>query len=184
MINKVEYQAYDDNKNLLDLSICNDSNIQIFYSIKNSLDINTISNFKNSGIDIFNINDSFFNDICHPYSDSNNDIVLEDRIKDIYQNYSICEEECNYNEIITEYMTIECDCKVKNNLTINESSLNLEKYDDINIDSNFGLIKCYNLVFSFDGKLNNIGFWIFLILVISHIPLLFSYFFKGIQPIK
>ena len=107
LINKVEYQAYDDNRNVLDLSLCNDSNIQIFYAIKsNSLDINTISFFKNSGIDILNINDSFFNDICHPYSDSVNDIILEDRIKYIYQNYTACGEECTYNEILTEYKKI------------------------------------------------------------------------------
>ena len=49
-----------------------------------------ISRFKDLGVDIFNINDSFFNDICHPYSDSKNDIILEDRIIDIYQNYSLC----------------------------------------------------------------------------------------------
>ena len=65
--NNVGYQVHDDNKNLLDLSLCNDSNIQIFHSIKNSslIDLNSISSFKNIGIDILNINDSFFNDICH-----------------------------------------------------------------------------------------------------------------------
>ena len=84
LVNKVEYQVYDDNKTLLDLSICKDIDIEISYAMKdNSLDMNSISEFKDRGIDIFNIDDSFFNDICHPYSDSNNDIVLEDRIKDI-----------------------------------------------------------------------------------------------------
>ena len=118
LINKVEYQVYDDNKTLLNLSICNDSNIQIFHAIKGSslIDVDTIDAFKDSGIDIFNLSDSFFNDICLPYSDSNNDITLKDRIADIYQNYTICDEDCTYNEINTEYMTISCDCKVKNNI--------------------------------------------------------------------
>ena len=185
LVNQVEYQAYDDNKNLLDLSLCNDSNIQIFYALKdNTLDINYISSFQDSGIDIFNINDSFFNDICHSYSESNNDVVLEDRIKYIYQNYSLCDDGCTYNEINTENMTVSCDCKVKTNLTTNESSFSVEKLDNIDIDSNFALIKCYNLVFSFKGKLKNIGFWIFLILVLMHIPLLITYFYKGIKPIE
>ena len=185
LINQVEYQAYDDNKKLIDLSICNDSNIIIFYALKNnSLDKDYISRFKDLGVDIFNINDSFFNDICHPYSNSKNDIILEDRIIDIYQNYSLCEDKCTYKEINTEHMTISCDCKIKANMSLNESSFNLEKLDELNTESNFGLIKCYKLVFSFKGKNNNIGFWIFLILVLAHIPILFFYFYKGIKSIK
>ena len=168
LVNNVQYQVYDDNKTLLDLSLCKDSKIQIFHSIKDTslIDINSISSFKDLGIDIFNINDSFFYDICHPYSDSKNDVILKDRIKDIYQNYSLCEDECTYNEINTEYMTISCVCDIKTYITTNDSSRNLEKIDDIELESNFGIIKCFNLVFSFDGKLKNIGFWIFLFLVI------------------
>ena len=149
---------------LLNLSLCKDIEIEITYAMKdNSLDMNSISKFNNTGIDVFNINDSFFNDICHPYSDSNNDIVLEDRIKDIYQNYSLCEEGCSYNGIDLVNKTISCDCKVKTNMSLNgSSSITLIYFDDIKIESNFGLIKCYQLVFSFKGKLTNIGFWIFL----------------------
>ena len=135
-----------------------------------------ISDFNNTGIDIFNINNSFFKDICHPYSDSNNDVILKDRIKYIYQNYSLCDDACIYNYIDFGNKTISCDCKVKNDLNTNESSLNLEQLDKIDIESNFGLIKCFNLVFSLEGKLTNIGFWIFLLLVIIHIPLLFCFF--------
>ena len=185
LVNQVEYQVYNNNKTLLDLSVCNDAEIQIYYSLKdNLLDIDYISSFKDSGVDILNINDSFFNDICHPYSDSNNDLVLEDRIKYIYQNYSLCDGDCIYNEFNVQYNTILCDCKVKSNLSTDETQLNLEQFDDIEIESNFGLIKCYELIFSLEGKLNNIGFWIFLVLVIAHIPLLFSFFHKGLKPVK
>ena len=41
--------------------------------------------------------------------------------------------------------------------------------------SNFGVIKCYNLVFSLAGKLTNIGFWFFGVMIISHIPLYIMY---------
>ena len=185
LVNQVEYQVYNDNKTLLDLSECNDVEIQIYYSLKdNSLDIDYISSFKDSGVDILNINDSFFNDICHPYSDSNDDLILEDRIKYIYQNYSLCDGDCIYNEFNAQYKTILCDCKIKSNLSIDESQLKFEQFDDIEIESNFGLIKCYELVFSLKGKLNNIGFWIFLVLVIAHIPLLFGFFHKGLKPVK
>ena len=185
LTNKIEYQVYDDKKNNLDLSKCNNSNIEILFSLNDkSLDINSISDFQNLGIDIFNINDSFFNDICHPYSNSENDVILKDRIKDFYQNYSLCDEGCNYNGFIIENNSISCNCKIKTNISLNESIINLLNYSDIKIDSNFDIIKCYNLVFSTKGKSENIGFWIFLFLVIILIILLILNFYKGIEPIK
>ena len=185
LTNKLEYQVYDDKKNILNLSKCN-SNIQILFSLNNnnSLDLNSISDFQNSGIDIFNINDSFFNDICYPHSNSENDVILKDRIKDIYQNYSLCDEGCNYNAFIIENKSISCDCKLKTNISLNESIMSLPSFSDIKTDSNFDIIKCYNLVFSSKGKSNNIGFWIFLFLIIILIILLILHFYKGIKPIK
>ena len=123
------------------------------------------------------------NYICNSYSDSKNDIVLEDRIKDIYQNYSLCDQGCEYKEFNIENMTISCDCKVKTNISLNETYLNIVRFDDIKIESNFGPIKCYNLVFSFKGKVNNIGFWILLAFEIIQIPLLLYYCCKGVETI-
>ena len=57
LINQVEYQAFDGNKTLLNLSLCENVNIQIIYSIKNKslIDIDSVNYFKQNGIDIFNI---------------------------------------------------------------------------------------------------------------------------------
>jgi tyrosine-protein phosphatase YwqE len=61
LINQVEYQAYDGNTTLLNLSICDDVNINMIYAIKNSsyslIDFESANNFKKLGIDVFNIND-------------------------------------------------------------------------------------------------------------------------------
>ena len=54
-----------------------------------------INSLKNLGIDIFNINDSFFWDVCEPYSNEENDLILEDRIKDLYQNYSYVKKDAD-----------------------------------------------------------------------------------------
>ena len=185
LINQVEYQAYDGNKTLLDLSICDDTNIQVIYSIKNKslINLDTTNYFQNIGVDIFNINDSFFNDICEPYSESGDDLILEDRIKDIYQNYSLCEQGCTYNKIDLINLTISCQCEVKNNISIVTKTLNVEKASG-GSSTNFDVIKCYNLVFSLNGKDKNIGFWIFFLFFLAHFPLLFYYFIKGIKPIK
>ena len=184
LINKVEYQAYDDNKKQLNLSLCKDDYITITHSIKSSslFDVVSASLFKDLGIDIFNINDSFFTDVCHSYSDSENDMTLKDRIRKIFQNFSLCEEGCYYNEIDLENMTITCDCKVKTDLNVDDIAITLLPFQ--NKSANFQIIKCYNLVFSLKGKLLNIGFWIFLILVTLHIPLLIVYCCEGIKPVK
>ena len=79
-------------------------------------------------------------------------------------------------------MTIVCDCKVKENITTVLTPIHLEHSEGSS--TNFDVIKCYNLVFSFNGKLNNIGFWILGILVMAHGPILIYYFFKGIKPVR
>ena len=93
-VNKVEHQAFDEQKHKIDLSQCNNSNIKILYGIKNNsyLDMSVVKSFKDSDIDVFNISDEFFNDICYSYSENGNDLILEDRIKDIYQDFTLCEE--------------------------------------------------------------------------------------------
>ena len=187
LVNQIGYQAYDDKKNPLNLSLCNDTNIQVFYLIKSnsSLDLSSVSSFKDSNVDIFNIQDDFFNDICTSYSDySGNDVILEDRVNDIYQNYSLCEEGCTYNESNLELMIITCDCKVKENLTTNLTEMTLVQKDELETSSPFEIIKCYQLVFSGKNKSKNVGFIVFTFLFLLHIPFLFLYFYRGIKPIK
>ena len=98
--NKIQYFLYDKNKIEIDLSICKDDNINIHYKINNGylLNLERISYFDSLGINIFNRADPFFNDICFPYSENNRDMVLQDRIKYIYQNYSICDIGCKYEK--------------------------------------------------------------------------------------
>ena len=187
LINQVEYEAYDDNFTKLNLNLCKDVNIQIYYAIKEdmliNIDVETINSLKNKGVDVFNINDSFFWDVCQPYSsDKGNDLILEDRIKDLYQNYSLCEEGCTYNDLSLENMTILCDCKIKENITTVVSEINLDKIK-YETTSNFDIIKCYDIIFKFKLKITNIGFWIFTILLILHFPLIFYYFYTGVEPV-
>ena len=183
LINQIEYEAYSQNFTKLNLSLCKDIKIQIIYSIKDNIlnNMEKILSLQNSGIDVFNINDSFFWDVCQPFSDSENDVILEDRIKYLYQNISLCEQGCTYNKINLENMTVLCDCKIKENIVTVLSEINLDqiKYETT---SNFDIIKCFNIIFKFKLKKSNIGFWIFTILLIVYISLLFFYCYFGIKP--
>ena len=61
LYNQIKYFIYDEQMKELDLSLCQDIETQIHYAIKNNtnLDISSISNFKDKGIDIFDLRDKF-----------------------------------------------------------------------------------------------------------------------------
>ena len=191
--NKVQYVVYDENNNELDLSVCNDEKIKINYALRNdtTLDTTKLKSFGDKGIDILNSSHPFFNDICFSYStDEGSDMVLKDRISDVYQNFSICDSGCEYESVNTEQMTVACSCSVSNNIDSDsdESEDTGTNFKNILLnlfeDSTFGVIKCYNLVFNVSNKSNNIGFWLFTIIIVIHLPLYIRFFDKGISPIK
>ena len=185
LINQVEYQVYDEQKRQLDLSFCNNTNLKIFYGIKNNsdLDMSVLNSFKDSGVNVFNLSDEFFNDVCYPYSEGGTDLILEDRVKEIYQNFTLCEEGCSYDSIDIYYMLISCQCNVKENMTTIVTEIQEEAAEKIT-SLNFEIIKCYNLVFSFNGKMKNIGFWILSIFFVVYILSMIIYFYNGIKPVK
>ena len=61
LYNQIKYFIYDEQMKELDLSLCQDIETQSHYAIKNNtnLDISSISNFKDKGIDIFDLRDKF-----------------------------------------------------------------------------------------------------------------------------
>ena len=187
LYNQIKYFTYDDQKKELDLSLCEDIETKIHYMIKNDskLDTSTINEFKNIGVDIFNIRDVFFTDICYSYSDSDNDMILEDRIKYIYQNYSLCEEGCTYNNIDIEKMSITCDCKIQGNFSTITTPLIYDQINEVSyLDSNIAVAKCYNLVFTLKNKHKNIGFILLSILFLIYLIFLIYFLSKGMKPIS
>ena len=76
--------------------------------------------YSNYGIDIYDPQNEFFNDICYPYAEDSDMLLSERRIK-YYQNVSLCESNCIYEGIDydkqlfygrTQYDAPEVDCKV------------------------------------------------------------------------
>ena len=186
LTNQIEYEIYIENKTKLDLSYCNNVSIKIKYEIKKPslLNKDMISHYSDMNIDIFNIEDQFFNDICIPFSNENSDIILKDRILDIYQNYSLCDNNCKFESINLELMSVSCSCQVKREINMKETKPVLATMiKDSFKDSNFGIIKCYSLVFNLKTKFKNIGFLIFLVFTLIFIILYILYFIHGIKSI-
>ena len=186
LTNQVEYAIYNNKRDKLDLSYCEDVRIKVIYDIKNEdlLNKTNIEYYSELGIDIFDIHDSFFNDLCYPYSILNSDIILKDRVLDIYQNYSLCDKGCQYESIDIEGLTIACYCEVKTEISTEISEPVFEEaIKNTFKDSNFGVLRCYNLVFNLNNKSDNIGFFIILFFIICHIICYIIYFISGIKSI-
>ena len=184
---KIEYAVFNENKKRLNLSVCKNEKIEINYQLdETKINQTKVNYYSNLGIDVFDIKSDFFNDLCYPYSEKGSDIILKDRLSDIYENYSMCENNCEYNGINYSRNTIICICDVKTELnTNNDDPLKLNQMViDTFKGSNLAVIKCYELVFDFRNKFNNIGFCIFTCLIIIHIPIYIYYFFNNITPIQ
>ena len=184
---KIEYAVFDENKKRLNLSVCKNEKIEINYQLdQEKINQTKVNYYSNLGIDIFDIKSEFFNDLCYPYSEKGSDLILKDRVSDIYENYSMCENNCEYNGIDYSRKTIICKCDVKTE--INSTHDNPFQLNQMVIDtfkgSNLAVIKCYELVFDFRNKYNNIGFCIFTFLIIIHIPIYIYYIIYNISPIQ
>ena len=143
-----------------------------------------ISYYSDLGIDLFDINDSFFKDICYPFSISDSDIILKDRVSDLYQNYSLCDTGCEYDEIDIVNMSVTCTCKIKTEINTKVSEPALSKMVELTFkNSNFDVITCYKLVFNFKNKIHNIGFLIISIFIILNIICFILNFCSGFKSI-
>ena len=181
LVNQIEYRAYDENKISLNLDLCN-KNMTIYYSFKNDTKekLDLINNFKKKGIDILNINDPFFNDLCSSYSESGKDLTLNNRIEEFYKNYTFCEKNCKLEEILYEDKMMVCNCTIKNNLDVKYFNFDLYNYKKTK-DMNYKIVKCTE---AFSSLKNNIGFWTFLLLMILNIILLILFCCLSIKEFK
>ena len=152
----------------------------------------TIEKFFEMGINIFDINESFFNDICFLYAEKRGDMVLDDRIHFIYQNYSLCEKGCKIHEINIVSYEFTCECsesirkeqenkenkKDDDDLELHEeftSDTIAEEFSNIFFETNFGVLRCFKDLLNLKTFVHNIGSMITLIFI--GIQLICSTFF-------
>ena len=159
------YNPYTTEK--LNLSLCSNVKINTYSAHYPSEESKSkIKQLNELGYDLYNINDNFYQDICSPFtSDNGTDILLSDRKSDFYQNISLCENNCTYKGYDLDKNRVQCECSVKEEIKVEESSNNdniLENLFSASTFSNIKLIKCYKLVFSAKGQNDNKGSIIFL----------------------
>ena len=195
-INKVEYFIYDYKGNELNVSLCNTIKVNIYTPIINPELINWDLAFELSkeGINIFDPDSEFFNNICSPFTNEfNSDVTLGDRRNDYFQNITFCNDECESSEIFFNNKSVNCICSAGLHNENEEINLNDDKINIKNMGkafkkglykSNIVVLKCFNLVFNKKLILINIGFWIMISLIFIQIILFLIFIRKGLKPIK
>ena len=202
----VEYEIYNyNNSEKLNLDYCKDIKINIFFPIQ--LDNRTIILYNNlnlSGYNLFDSNDSFYNDICSLYTTVNGtDITLKDRQNLYYnQSLSLCQEDgCTYDYYDYELNKVKCKCSISktsvemegekgNNFitTIVEIYNNKEIIKDIfslSIENmNFQVMKCFKLVFELKYFIKNIGCILLTVFIIIYLLFMVLYFIFGNKILK
>ena len=136
--------------------ICREDKITIVNTIEEKLaeakvNIDTIREFVNEGIDIFNMTSPFYNDICFQYN-SKKDIALKDRIFEYFPNRTLCEEGCDLKGINMTSITAICECfysesKKEENLkdkVMDQAQIGI--LEEMISKSNIYVIKCISLV--------------------------------------
>ena len=197
----IQIEVYDRLGNKLDLSLCKE-NIKVMTYIGEikELNIQSALDLADKGVDVFNANDDYFNDICQSYENSDGkDIIIKDRRTDIYQNASFCQKGCKYYGMNYDLMTANCiydsnliQDSLNNNNTNDESNmdekLNFDSLKESFISSllkfNIDIIYCYNLVFNLKILKKNIGFYCMFFMFLIQIVLFFIYLGKKLKKLR
>ena len=194
----VKVSICDKYGNILDMSYCNNEiTVMKYVGDVDNIDLNTAMDYADQGIDVFNAQDSFFNDRCHHFK-SDQDVILGDRREDFYQNVSFCDEGCTYNGMDFTYMIAKCSCDAG---SMQDENVNLDELDPeakkgITLNDlansftsdlfsfNIDVIKCYNLVFDLEILRQNQGFFSFVVMIGLQIIFLIYFSIKKLKPIR
>ena len=164
---QVEYQIINpENNEILDLSKCDNIPIDIYAPTDfNQSFSDLIKHIKEQGYDIFNINDTFYTEICSPYRSVNNtDVILRDRRIDFYDsNMTLCEDTCQYISFDVTTFKVNCKCNIKTKINLDTNIIKFsaeilfKKFYDLGNYTNYKVLKCYDLVFDLYEIKHNIG---------------------------
>ena len=154
---------------------------------------------KNLGYNIFDLNDSFYHDICSVFTYNESDYSLSERrnLLDL-SNETFCNSGCNLSNFDIKTLRAICICNIGENIYDNSSSetqenftvaINLENVDlfkmitkkvDISRTLNLKVVKCFKVIFTTKILTENYGFYImFLLNLLNVLILIFTHISKA-----
>ena len=169
--------------------LCNNSDVQITENLfvlldENDKDYPLQISLAQQGVNIFDEDNGFFNDICFEFDNPlSRDIPLQDRQKNVFPQAELCDDGCHNQGIDLSEMTATCSCKYRDVSQSNLEPILDDLFGDVFelIDSsNLEVLRCHKNFFKYFPK--SIGGIILLILIIADIT--FSVLFFTIELIK
>ena len=140
---------------------------------------------KNLGYNIFDLNNSFYKDICSVFTYNDSDISLSERknLLDLSEEI-LCLNNCNYYNYDIIALRSICLCEIGNDTEqtdIKKDDNSEDKYFfyliKTNIDnlksSNIKVVKCFSKIFKINLFKENYGFYIILFLLVFNLIVLF-----------
>ena len=181
-IPKIEYEIYSklsgDNLKKLNLIAC--KNDKIYTSVYAKISEN---------LDKLNSNSGYYNDICYTAtSESGTDISNKDR-KNEYPNIAVCQDDCEFVDYNYNTEKAICSCKIQESsasfkdININKQKL-LDNFKNIKNIANFNLLICIDVLFCKLGLKTNVGFFIFISIILLRIVILFVFYLNQSKRLK
>ena len=185
---QLSYAFYNsDTFERIDMSICEGEKIEVDVSISHSgSNITQAIEFDKLGVDVYDINHPFFNDICFTYTAENGrDVPLSERKKHYYQDVAFCEEGCELKQINLQTENATCECDVQTDF-VSELLDNPLTGEIVNLlsNANFEVMKCYKGVFNIKNISTNIGGWVIIVLCVPQVVFVVMYIKNGLMGIR
>ena len=196
-------KPYINSKNF-DLSLCNKDPILFEdeigidtltydYNDTEPIDIDTILYGKKFGIDLFDLNSDFLNDICFKFtSEKKTDVPLDSRVEDYYQNITFCDDKESSHYLAYNYSsdkkTFTYRCAFGYYKSEADKSGYLDKIDtelkSLVSVSNIKVITCYKKFLNLRDIITNYGGMICIGVFFIQIICFLIFCFCGIKPIE
>ena len=186
--NQVAYTYYHPISGIrLDLEICAEEKVEVKVPIKETpeIDVQEALDFKELGVDVYNISDPFFNDICINYGTDGKDTTINDRREHYYQNPNFCEDGCEYKGVHLDTLEADCLCEVKTDFLteVLDNPITGEMLELFSV-MNFDVIKCYKKVFQTKSFIKNIGGWVIIGFMIMQVGFMVIYIMRGLKDVR
>ena len=171
----IQYEIFNSEDNQkLDLSCCINNNKKLNLTIP--ISINDNISYK------YDPNNNYYNDLCYTYiTESGTDISLYDRKEEYNNNYYLCQKNCSFIKYDFNNKIVICSCQIKDGFEFEEEIIkekliskliNKKSYSSINV------LKCFKLIISKTGLMNNYGNYLLIFIIIIYIAVMFIFCFK------
>ena len=180
---------YKDGTYINTTEICGATQVQV----TNQIDLEEVDDeaelIAAQGVDIFDLDSPFYNDVCFMYDSPNGkDATPNDRLNKYYPNISICETGCTPSKV--NLTSFEAICKCEFNDIMSSTGVGEKLIEDsfgeifeMIDNSNIVIFKCISDVFVAKHFFKNVGTYIALGIMVAQIACVVVYYLVSYSPI-